>query len=519
MDFKNRKNYLILGIITFLTIFNLFSGRYIFGGINQGEVIPIHARLEDPNYLKNDYLTEVQTEYNVRSNFGYLIYATHQATFETIDYSLIYLFYYIILSALIYYGVYKIGSIFTTSTLAQLSILLIFALSPNISIGSVRLIERQLLSSTFAASAMVWSIYFLLKNNHKRFIATLAISTASHLLIGTLTAGILFPIFLIKNYRNDLRKTLLLSTLLIASLSIILVPHLPNLFADNHLDTEKVIFIISEFRNPHHYLPSTWQTDRHIIFFGAQVVAIILLTKLESNKLLRNSLLAIFAITNLTYLAGYLFVEIIPIPLIIKLQTFRISIMGDLLIKILITAYSFKLMDLLFKKYSEKNNHQALRYTLVAAAVLIVSATTLQKFEGNLEYELIKPGENEVEAFSWIRENTPEDVIIIAPVSHDDIRLQIDRAIIINYKQFLFKDEQVLEWYNRMTDLCGMEEPSCRGQECRSYCQDKFYQYNEGQFHYLKEKYSAQYILTSSNHQLDFKLLFKDENYSIYQIE
>src|SRR5690606_17533162 len=175
-------------ILIGITLFSLFLLPYGFGNGNQGEIIPIHNRLEDPDYLKNDKFVNQQMEYNVRTNFAYIIYAAKQLAPQSVGYPGIYLGFFIISSFLTYWGILKISNSLVGNRWLALAVTIIYAMLPNVAIGGVSVITTHLLPSSFATVFVVWGLSFFLTKQEYKMAVFLGLSLYMHVLVGLLAS-------------------------------------------------------------------------------------------------------------------------------------------------------------------------------------------------------------------------------------------------------------------------------------------------------------------------------------------
>ena len=514
---------LVVAIVSCLTLIDVYSGEYKYGFGNQGEVIPIHMRLENPDYLSEDYLVNSLQQYNVRTNFSYFMYLNRIVTFGVFDYPAIYLFYYIAVSFFSMLGIYFMTEFFSRSKAYRLCILVLTMITPMISIGGTYLFTRyyrELLPSSFAALFMIWAVYFFLKKRYFTTFFLLALATCFHVLIGILSA-IIFGVALIYTLRLKKKKKIVLIIGMYGLLSLpFLMPPIVDMVNSGTVDSDRVAYIIAFFRNPHHYVPSTWDVGPVIRFFVLELIAVALLftNPIKKSRYLKVSLLIFFLITNLMFLVGYVFVDVYPVSGIIKLQIFRISILNDLIIRIILISSLFYYLHTLFSK---RIHEHVVRIGLCCIFVIFIISVAIWKFPNYgkfLYYKQIPPFPEQMNAIEWIKRNTSDDSVFITSISDHYFRLQAERAVVINFKQFVFRDADVLEWYSRIEDLCGMEKPACVGWDCVEYCRLEFLKYTEDDMLYLDQKYGADYVFTTTGHELSFSKVYEDQGYTIYKL-
>ena len=502
-----------------LTIVQLHS--YSYGRSNHYEILPVHFRMEDPNYLKNDFFVNAQEVFNVRTAFAWLMWRTRELC--STEYYVVYLAYYLMTSFLAYLGIWNIIKRTSPKLPMLFRSLLVLSISllPVISVGGTTLINSQLLPGSFAITFAIWAFFFGMEKKWRLAFLFVGIGTIFHVLLGLLSAGILLSIYLFwgRPKIKDLFINCLIYLVGAAPGWVMLMVSFINM---TQVDSELVGFVIGQFRNPHHYIPSYWPIHKLIIFFALQAFAVIFLflrKKLKMNGL--TSFFAIFfVITNIYFLLGYVFVEIIPVTLAIKMQFYRISIFNDLFIKLILLGTVlellwFKTRPLVIKKGIMKWINVAFVVGLIMGLFIYIKSPAYNFLPNSPE-----PLHGSKVVYSWVKEETDPDSIFLTSAFVSDFRTQTERAQVIAFKPFVFNDETVVEWYKRIVDVCGFDDPpECRGWKCRSYCNKTYATYTWGEVNSVAKKYDADYILTTTDYNSEAKPVFDDEKNRVYKTE
>jgi len=152
------------------------------------------------------------------------------------------------------------------------------------------------------------------------------------------------------------------------------------------------------------------------------------------------------------------------------------------------------LLNIQFNKFS-KSKYLQIFLIIISICVLMYSVNVLSHINYN------SPPDKYQEMYTWIQNNTPEDsVFIIPPQGIETFRLGANRAIVVDWKAFPFRDEAVLGWYERINDLSDYTNMS------------------DERVIALKQKYSADYIVVSQDKFLDFDEEYDDKYFRIYKI-
>lgn len=115
----------------------------------------------------------------------------------------------------------------------------------------------------------------------------------------------------------------------------------------------------------------------------------------------------------------------------------------------------------------------------------------------------------------WVRANTPHDAVFVAPPYLQSFRLMAERAIVVDFKTFPFKDQAILEWRDRIADLAGGRDLSL-GYSWHSQLRGAYLSMNREQFVELARKYDADYIVVERGQDLGFPLVYRNESFHLY---
>ena len=58
----------------------------------------------------------------------------------------------------------------------------------------------------------------------------------------------------------------------------------------------------------------------------------------------------------------------------------------------------------------------------------------------------------------WVRGNTPQHAVFLTPPHYPGFRLLSERAIVVDFHAFVFEDQAMLLWWNRITAVAGQSE-------------------------------------------------------------
>lgn len=162
-----------------------------------------------------------------------------------------------------------------------------------------------------------------------------------------------------------------------------------------------------------------------------------------------------------------------------------------------------------------KINEIALSVSLVS--ILLIATVGGIYYDGCIQIKKPQKDFNKLECYEWIRLNTPKDAVFISPPYIEDFRLGADRAIVVDFKAFTFKDQSIIEWRRRIADVTNRIEFKFRGNRGEEL-RNGFMSLNESDIIGISKKYHAQYIFIENPQKLKFKVLYENENYTVYTV-
>ncbi len=121
----------------------------------------------------------------------------------------------------------------------------------------------------------------------------------------------------------------------------------------------------------------------------------------------------------------------------------------------------------------------------------------------------------------WVNNNTPQESVFITPPHLIGFPVYAMRKHVTDFKAIPNIDSQGPLWLERLEDLSGtapiMER--CSGfRQCLPLLERGYLALDPQQILRLSEKYSADYLVTSSNISLPFNKLHSNAGYAVYEL-
>lgn len=372
---------------------------------------------------------------------------------------------------------------------------------------------------------------------------------------------------------------------------------------------------ILRFRSFWHLFPFSWGPGDYFNYLGWFLWAFVVLKYLHPPKR-HDSIIVFCGAIALLCLIGTVFVEIIPIPIVIKMMPWRSTIFFVLLLIIYISHYlvkfpkenlisrllvagtvaaiflslqrlivCFALLHLAFEARNKKYLPHLLAiggiggiFGFTVGSILYLEGNTLllNKFfsfinlglkniiffyllfwfliyflylqkSGRMSFSkrqmsslmsflifliLIKaflPKDIQKQDFKkdwiktqfWAKENTRREDVFITPPYLEEFRIHSQRGIVADIEDggvSVFDIKFGIEWWKRMNDL-GYKNLASTVLDFAPECKRNYDNLDEKELARLGNKYGATYVVTEGPRELNFKLVYQNDNFKIYLID
>ncbi len=139
-------------------------------------------------------------------------------------------------------------------------------------------------------------------------------------------------------------------------------------------------------------------------------------------------------------------------------------------------------------------------------------STGFIRFQGTIR-EWRTRNDSEVQTFIWLRNNTPNGTVVIAPPWRKDFWYHSQRAQIINYGYAPY--ENLNEWQTRLELLFG-KRPLEKGVRLTEDMEAFYNSLTPENISEISKKYNAQYLVSEAEYA--FPVAFQSENFKVYQL-
>jgi len=507
---KNRKNlwekiknnpFPVIFIISLIAFIFKYKG-FPRADANAQLVGIYHAA--NPEYFKNDFYANSFSSFDVTTSFTKLVNLVNT---PINNYEITYMLLLFASMFVFSIGFYKIVFLLTKNReLSLFSIILPLSVyTMRIGIGNTFEIGNCLIPANIAWAIAIWPLYFYLKEKYSLSFFLLGLASIFHVLIGILLFGaFFFNLLLNKKY-----KSIFSSLYFFILFAVTAIPLFISNAKTSSQDPAKIISALG-FRSPWHYLPSTWPLPDWITFFSFFIFFLIIFYKFskidkEYKKIFEGFLIIILVY----YLIGTIFVELIPLKFIIKLQLFRITKLLNIIELIFVGIFFY---NYIYKKFPKK-----IKIFLI---FLVCSASLIYLFFNPLlsRYEFDK---DTAEMYDFIKTSTPEDSVFLAPLHMLSFRIGTMRAIVIDFKGVPFGEKFIVEWYNRLVDVTnnfGGNSNFYHSEEYELFLRKGYNSLTAEDVRNLQNKYSFSYAVFEKPSDLEFSKHFENGKYVVYKI-
>lgn len=472
---------------------------------------PQIERLLNSDYLKNDFLTNTFDDFSPRLYVAYF-YIFGSELFNT-DYTIFIGYLNLLRIFLLTISVYALLKVLSENKY----IALIGTFLGSVSFYSIPKMVAWFFSTPVFSAAefslvfIIFGLALIYKSKVSLGFLLFSIAMIFHpvLAVHGLAIGCILFItrYGFKTLQNIISIQSILGLFLVISTFLLsYIPYKNSLKSIELLTSEEFTHIIGEIRHPHHYIPSMFGAQTWLIFIMYLVTFFYMIYILRHQ--LANHIYKFLkyysAFLGLVMVTGYIFVEIFPVKPIVTLIPYRSLVFFTLvyllvfsnylyykfknkdylsfvllhipfipiltadikistLLMLVVFSYSiisdilkkkkirlgFFVDDYIFKRINLKYFYMIIITLAIAGSYLIL--------ERGLGFNIPDIEEPKNEVYSWVKENTPKESIILSEIKVDylvnqKIRLLSKRAVPVS-KDFPFNEKYYKEWSERFIDI------------------------------------------------------------------
>jgi hypothetical protein len=512
-----------LAVTLFISLKYLLDDN--LGMTNEVDVLPLAKQTVDPFWIPGDWYLNQPAGYRLLFNLliGKLIVASGFLTAS-------------IIGRFVCYGLVALGLVLIGQQLKLRLPLLLLAVglflysNPEQGMVAKEWIVKALEAKSVAYGCVLIAIGLMLAQRYRWMSLLLGLATSFHVLVGG-WAFLTIISWLILKRLLSFKQMQLLATLLLVYVvagSFAIKPVLEQLLSAPPPSPISASFIYVFLRLPHHLNPlswsSTWWIKLAAYLLGLAASAALLQRQSMSEKQ-PEQMNAVRDLMGLTLLS--------LIPFTLGLSIAHFDTQGSLL-----QFYPFRFGDvmlplntcLLFacalqRCFSGVRQQKFLVWSCISLLIVICAiqvATVQQQF---IKLPDSSHGDPEFQRLcNWIRTQTPADATIVSPpVEFVEFTQRAERPTIAKYKLLPQAKEEIIRWYDRLSDLNGGTFPLPKAvakQGTRNFIQRRltegYRRLGTTQAIALMNKYHASYFMDRAKHKLELPVAYQNSRYVLY---
>ncbi len=330
----------------------------------------------------------------------------------------------------------------------------------------------------------------------------LGLSFAFHPVVGLWGIAAAVPAFLY--VKRDIRRTIKISAVA-AVFSLIGAIPLLQMRAESVMPTIENLKYFQLVKLPQHFDPFSWAASAILLQFIILVFCLVVYFQSKKQKPL-EFLTAFLTILGVFFAVGIL-ARLLELYELMKYTPTR-------LFAVFIPLFFFFYLS---KAYRESLLPKPLPLILFStiAFLSIWNTLPLRAYDQVRETYRVwtEEPDDTARAFGWLKNNTPQDAIVIAPPWRYDFWYLSERAEAVNFHKPVIAD--IGEWQARLENLVGRDVPGTMREEAEIM---KFYfDLEKKTIDLLAEKYNAAYFISESDYP--YPVVFSKGKVKIYRLD
>ena len=496
---------------------------YAYGVGDQDELIPSVLHLLDGNLFRQDWAIQTVTDgVTVRSYFLWLIAAPSALFPVWLATAALWLVTGIAVGYAVYYVAYEL---LHDRLAAAIAVPLALAVTVRWTIGANALHYPFLAPEGVAWAVSLLGVAAFLRGRLIPAGVLMGIGAWFHLLAG-LHPALLLGLWVVvgaAGRERPLRDVFVFGVAFTVAALPILIPvgidHLAAATADPAGPSP--LYVHAYFRNPFHHLLSATPAGQLLRFALVAVPgALAGLWLARRGGLQHARLLGVTAgLAILLILAGALLVEVAHSSLAAKLQFQKPTLLLVLGAAICISGAVVRAVPPRWRQWGLRMLE--MRRTGLALVVVLMVAIGSLSAGGWILGDRMQPLRHQetplAEAERWAREHTRVDALFAIPPSVSTFRTTARRSVVANFAAFVFTDEAMQAWYNRLLAVAPIDRPPA-GFGLPPVLDAAYHAHDADSWEELREQFGIDFALVRRPLDLPFQIVFENPGWRIYAL-
>jgi len=445
---KKKEQWLLSAV--FAVLFIVLNG-YQFNNGDQEEHLPYVYKLLNPDLYASDYLVPRQVEqFTVR-----FFYAHFLAFFMQWipPWPLVFVFHVICLT-ITGYAVTGLAALKSERALAPPLAVILLLVVNQVTIGGNGLLDVQLTCSTFALALGALAVLRYEVNSSPWWAVFCGLSVLFQPLIGL---HLFILLFLSRLWKTGLRNRagLMYSGLLFMLFSApMLVPLFLQLSKGGIGGSDELYHqVLFQFRNAHHYLPDCFPWSDYLktaLWWGGILVS----TALLKRRGEADTVVPVMVITATGCIIYFVLFRGLELSAVGLSQWFKATIWTGFFGVPVVAAF---VSNLFRGDVRIRSRHYFIFggcLTLLLFAIFFSGMLPAEKWKNRYKFSFYSDSDLG-RIHHWIRENTPENAVVLPCPDDDSFLCEAGRSIPVGYKAIIHDRTFMLEWYEKMQRVYG----------------------------------------------------------------
>ena len=476
---------------------------YAYASGDQDETLPLVLRRLYPSLYGGDWFVNLESaEIGVRSAYVGLI----AVMADVIPLWLVVLLLHVATIMIVAAAVHRLTYLLVGSDAAAMTAAVVaVVLTPQWTLGGNDLVHGMLVPSTIAWSFGLWAIVAHLCRRPLVTGALLGAAALFQALVGLQLAALLFAgiAFVPGTPVRDRLRSLAFSA---GPFALIAAPILiPTILAQqapaegSDVVYPSLLYILAEFRAPHHYLPGSFPFGTVLRFLALLTAGVGSLLWLRKRSVLRHGdflFVGLYVLATFLVL-GYLFTETLPLLPVIKLQPFKLTVAAKPILVAAVAGAFFRLtpwgrvLEHFLRTRARVVVTLLMLVAVVAALITGASDSAIRAKVHSLSHA--RTGLGLVE--EWAQHATDQGATFLIPPSNTTFRIRARRSVVVNFKSVPFEPDRMRRWFQRLLATAPIELPDRTDRSILRTLDEAYTSQSPTRFVSLTAQYGATHVL------------------------
>ena len=508
---------MVIGMLVCLILCGLLFNPYVFAVSDHTYKIPFLKAFFHSNLYVRDITVGMKDYY---TTFFYILVWPLE---KLLGFQLAFFLLFILTNSMFYTSVYLLGAtLFKEKAVGLFSVA--FLLVSKGVLGGIFTIDSIVEERMISAVIMLFGIYLLLSRRFIWSAVFFAVSANLHF-VTFINHFIFLAVAFLINYVFCRERGAMIKryapffvVLFLGCLPIVIKGFLLSSHKDGFVFVDPAWLKMILIRSSHHF----WPQDK--IFFNfmweaAGVLFVVFAFRMYRAKEVRQGMiLFVSAIVAMVvgFMLGSVFVKVYPVLLGIQLCFFRASYIFVVFFYIVCSWILYMLLQYVITRWRIPYG----RIIVLSVVFLIAGATLVKEHHTKIiRYDPFKQNSNaDIEAQLWLKNNTPEDALILTPPYIEDFRIFSERATLGSWKDWTYNclsRKFAFTMYERLQDIGGISLDSKKNNfaSMRAY----YLNLKKDTLLPIARKYGIDYVVMEKENPLDLEKMYENRRYAIYK--